>query len=253
MKPQGKGKLSKRDGEKLGFPVFPLSWKESVGYRESGFFPEAVLNFLALLGWNPGTEQELFSKEALIDAFDLDRVQKSGARFDPEKNKWYNHQYLQQKPVSDLVGLFRPVLSGKNVDESSFSDAYLSKAISLIRERASFVHELWDLGSYLFLAPESYDEKAARKQWKPETPARMKELATMLGFLEDFGANTTEAAVKDWLTASGLSFGQVMPPLRLVLVGMMKGPHLFDIMELLGKEETLNRIDRAIQTLGAQV
>ena len=251
MKPKGKGKLSKRDGEKLGFPVFPLTWKESVGYRESGFFPEAVLNFLALLGWNPGTEQELFSKEALIAAFDLDRVQKSGARFDPEKNKWYNHQYLQQKPVADLVGLFRPVLTGQGIDGASFSDAYLCKAISLIRERASFVHELWDLGSYLFQAPDSYDEKAARKQWKPETPARMKELASLLGSLKDFGAATTETAVKDWLTATGLSFGQVMPPLRLILVGAMKGPHLFDIMELLGKEETLNRIDRAILVLGA--
>ncbi len=250
MKPRGKGKLSKRDGEKLGFPVFPLTWKESVGYRESGFFPEAVLNFLALLGWNPGTEQELFSKEALIAAFDLDRVQKSGARFDPEKNKWYNHQYLQQKPVLELVGLFRPVLTAQGVDESSFSDAYLCKAISLIRERASFVHELWDLGSYLFRAPDSYDEKAAQKQWKPETPARMKELAALLGSLEDFGAATTESAVKDWLTAADLSFGQVMPPLRLILVGAMKGPHLFDVMELLGKEETLNRIDRAILVLG---
>lgn len=250
MKPQGKGKLSKRDGEKLGFPVFPLTWKESVGYRESGFFPEAVLNFLALLGWNPGTEQELFSKEALIATFDLSRVQKSGARFDPEKNNWYNHQYLQQKPVSDLVGLFRPVLSGQGVDGSSFSDARLGKAIALIRERASFVHELWDLGSYLFLAPESYDAKSARKQWKSETPARMKELASVLGSLQDFGAASAETAVKEWLTASGLSFGQVMPPLRLVLVGAMKGPHLFDIMELLGKEETLNRIDRAIQALG---
>ena len=234
----------------LGFPVFPLTWKESVGYRESGFFPEAVLNFLALLGWNPGTEQELFSKEALIAAFDLSRVQKSGARFDPEKNNWYNHQYLQQKPVSDLVGLFRPVLSGQGVDESSFSDAHLGKAIALIRDRASFVHELWDLGSYLFLAPESYDAKSARKQWKSETPARMKELASVLGSLQDFGAASAETTVKEWLTASGLSFGQVMPPLRLVLVGAMKGPHLFDIMELLGKEETLNRIDRAIQTLG---
>ena len=222
-----------------------------MGYRESGFFPEAVLNFLALLGWNPGTEQELFSKEALIAAFDLDRVQKSGARFDPEKNKWYNHQYLQQKTVVGLVGLFRPVLTGQGIDEASFSDAYLCKAISLIRERASFVHELWDLGSYLFQAPDSYDEKAARKQWKPETPERMKELASLLGSLKDFGAATTETAVKDWLTATGLSFGQVMPPLRLILVGAKKGPHLFDIMELLGKEETLNRIDRAILVLGA--
>lgn len=250
MKPKGKGKLSKRDGEKLGFPVFPLTWKESTGYRESGFFPEAVLNFLAMLGWNPGTEQELFSKESLIDAFDLGRVQKSGARFDPEKNKWYNHQYLQQKPLLELAGLFRPVLSSQGVEESAFSDAYLSEVISLIRERASFVSELWDIGSYLFQAPAAYDEKAVRKQWKPETPALMEELSSVLGSLKPFNAASAETAVKDWLSASSLAFGQVMPPLRLILVGAMKGPHLFDVMELLGKEETLNRIHRAIQALG---
>ena len=250
MKPKGKGKLSKRDGEKLGFPVFPLTWKDSKGYRESGYFPEAVLNFLAMLGWNPGTEQELFSKEALVSAFDLDRVQKSGARFDPEKNKWYNHKYLQEKPVSELVGLFRPVLSEHGVDEADFSDTYLSSAIGMIRERASFVREFLDLGSYLFMAPKTYDEKAVRKQWKPGTPGRMKELASQLKALEDFSSTATETTVKAWLAASDLSFGQVMAPLRLVLVGAMKGPHLFDIMELLGKEETLDRIDRALKILG---
>lgn len=250
MKPQGKGKLSKRDGEKLGFPVFPLTWKDSIGYRESGYFPEAVLNFLAMLGWNPGTEQELFSKEDLIASFDLGRVQKSGARFDPEKNKWYNHQYLQEKPLSELIALFRPILSDHGVQEADFSDAYLSRAIGMIRERASFVHEFWDLGSYLFMAPETYDEKAVRKQWKPETPGRMRALSTQLESLDDFSAAASETAVKAWLNASGLSFGQVMPPLRLVLVGAMKGPHLFDIMELIGKEETLDRIDRALKSLG---
>lgn len=250
MKPKGKGKLSKRDGEKLGFPVFPLTWKNSQGYRESGYFPEAVLNFLAMLGWNPGTEQEVFSKEDLVSAFDLDRVQKSGARFDPEKNKWYNHQYLQQKPLSELVALFRPVLAGHGVKEAGFSNQYLGKAIDLIRERASFVHEFWDLGSYLFRAPETYDEKAVRKQWKPETPERLRALSAVLSALEDFSSSTCETAAKEWLTASGLSFGQVMPPLRLVLVGAMKGPHLFDIMELIGKEETLKRIDQALKVLG---
>jgi glutamyl-tRNA synthetase len=250
MKPKGKGKLSKRDGEKLGFPVFPLTWKDSVGYRESGYFPEAVLNFLAMLGWNPGTEQELFSKADLIAAFDLGRVQKSGARFDPEKNKWYNHQYLQEKPLSELIPLFRPILSEHGVREAEYSDAYLSRAISMIRERASFVHELWDLGSYLFKAPDTYDERAVRKQWKAETPERLRALAPQLGALEDFSASASETAVKEWLKASGLSFGQVMPPLRLVLVGAMKGPHLFDIMELIGKEETLQRIDRALNGLG---
>ena len=152
MKPVGKGKLSKRDGAKLGFPVFPLSWNESEGYRESGFFPEAVINFLALLGWNPGTSQELFSKAELIQAFELERVQKSGARFDPEKNKWYNHQYLQQKPLQELALLFRPSLTEQGISEKDYSDAFLEKFVSLIRERASFVHEFWDLGALLFQA-----------------------------------------------------------------------------------------------------
>ena len=250
MKPQGKGKLSKRDGDRLGFPVFPLNWKDSPGYRESGYFPEAVLNFLAMLGWNPGTEQELFSKRELIEAFDLDRVQKGGARFDPEKNKWYNHQYLQQKAIPELVHLFRPVLSEHGIAEADFTDAYLGSVITLIRERASFVQELWPLGAYFFRAPEDFDEKAVKKQWKPETPARMRNLSAVLQPLPSFEASVTEPAVKDWIKASGLSFGQVMPPLRLVLVGAMQGPHLFDIMELLGKEETLSRIERALSILG---
>jgi glutamyl-tRNA synthetase len=250
MKPVGKGKLSKRDGEKLGFPVFPLSWKESTGYRESGFFPEAVVNFLAMLGWNPGTEQELFSKQQLIEAFDLGRVQKSGARFDPEKNKWYNHQYLQQKPISILASMFRPVLAGNGVGEEVFSNEYLEKVVALIRERASFVHEFWGLAAYFFQAPTVFDEKAARKQWKPDTPANMRALSVVLQSLEDFSATSTEHAVKNWIQETGLSFGQVMPPLRLILVGAMKGPHLFDIMELLGKQETLSRIDFAVSALG---
>ncbi len=249
MKPQGKGKLSKRDGDRLGFPVFPLSWQDSPGYRERGYFPEAVLNFLAMLGWNPGTEQEIFSKDELIEAFDLDRVQKGGARFDPEKNKWYNHQYLQQKPISNLVPRFRPVLSENGISEAAFTDAYIGSVITLIRERASFVHELWLLGSYFFKAPEEFDEKAVKKQWKPETPGHMRNLSAVLQPLESFEASVTEPAVKEWIQASGLSFGQVMPPLRLVLVGAMQGPHLFDIMELLGKEETLSRIERALSIL----
>ena len=249
MKPTGKGKLSKRDGEKLGFPVFPLSWRESVGYRESGFFPEAVLNFLALLGWNPGTEKELFSKDELISAFDLTRVQKSGARFDPEKNKWYNHQYLQKKEVGTLSGLFKPTLVEMGIPDGSFTDPYIESAISMIRERASFVQEFWELGHYFFKAPESFDEKAVRKQWKPETPDRMRDLLSVLSGLDDFSAGQTENAVKQWIQDEGLSFGQVMPPLRLVIVGAMQGPHLFDIMELLGKEESLARIQFAIDTL----
>lgn len=249
MKPHGKGKLSKRDGEKLGFPVFPLQWKESSGYRESGYFPETVLNFLALLGWNPGTEQELFTKEELIEAFDLGRVQKSGARFDPEKNKWYNHQYLQKKTVSELALSFRGILTVKGIDEDSISDVFLEKVVSLIKERASFVSEFWDLASYFFLAPREFDEKAVRKQWKEETPGRMKALSEVLAGIVDFSAPNIEKVVAGWIGEAGFSFGQIMPPLRLILVGAMQGPHLYDVMELLGRAEAISRIKFAVETL----
>jgi len=249
MKPAGKGKLSKRDGEKLGFPVFPLSWGESMGYREAGYFPEAVLNFLALLGWNPGTEQELFSKAELIELFDLERVQKSGARFDPEKNKWYNHQYLVQKPAEELLGPFRDVLRAKCPNAATFPDTDLVRAIGLLRERADFVSDLWDLGWYLFQAPTGYDDKAVQKQWKPGTAQILQQLSELLNGLTPFESGAIEAQVKSWIEISGLSFGQVMPPLRLVLVGSMQGPHLFDIMALIGKEETLARISRGIALL----
>ncbi|MCO5724203.1 glutamate--tRNA ligase [Robiginitalea marina] len=249
MKPQGKGKLSKRDGEKMGFPVFPLQWQDSPGYRESGYFPETVVNFLALLGWNPGTEQELFSREELVQAFDLDRVQKSGARFDPEKNKWYNHQYLQAKPISDLVPLFRTVLTGHGVEADSFSDAYLAQVVGLIRDRASFVHEFWGLGSYFFQAPTEFDPKAVSKQWKEGTPELMRSLAAELTAITPFTAADIEKAVTGWIQNNGLSFGQVMPPLRLVLVGALQGPHLYEIMELIGKEQTLTRIQYALESL----
>ena len=249
MKPTGKGKLSKRDGEKLGFPVFPLSWKESAGYREAGYFPEAVLNFLALLGWNPGTEQEIFSKDELVRLFDLERVQKSGARFDPEKNKWYNHQYLQQKPAEELLGPFREVLRAQGKKASAFRDEDLIRVIGLLRERADFVSDLWDLGWYLFEAPTVYDEKAAQKQWKPGTSDILQGLSGLLSGLDTFESSVLESQIKSWIEASGLSFGQVMPPLRLVLVGSMQGPHLFDIMGLIGKEETLGRISRGIVRL----
>ncbi len=250
LKPTGKGKLSKRDGEKLGFPVFPLEWNGIPGYREEGYFPEAVVNFLALLGWNPGTEQELFSLDELVAAFDLSRVNKSGARFDPEKNKWYNHHYLQQAPVSALLPEFRNVLK-THPEASGADDGYLERVIELLRERASFVHELWDLGWYLFRGPVSYDEKAVRKQWKPETAGRMQELLEFLGSQPDFGAGELEPAFKQWIQDAGYSFGQIMAPLRLSLVGSLQGPHVFDILELLGRDESLRRIRRAVQSLEA--
>ena len=249
MKPTGKGKLSKRDGEKMGFPVFPLSWNESAGYREAGYFPEAVINFLALLGWNPGTEQELFSKAELVELFDLERVQKSGARFDPEKNKWYNHQYLVRKPAGALLAPFREVLRAKSPTASKFSDSELIRVIELLRERANFVSDLWDLGWYLFEAPTEYDEKAAKKQWKAGTSSVMRQYSEFLKGLSSFESSALEADTKAWLESAGLSFGQVMPPLRLVLVGSLQGPHLFDIMALLGREETLARLARGISRL----
>lgn len=249
LKPIGNGKLSKRDGDKLGFPVFPLEWKTeegiSSGYREKGFFPEAVVNFLALLGWNDGTDKELFSLEELVEAFDLNRVHKSGAKFDPEKNKWFNHQYLIKQNNEDLATSFTPVLVEKGVDISKFD---ITRIVSLIKERAHFVSEFWDLTDFFFQAPTSYDEKAS-KNWKEETPTLMQELISVLENIEDFTSVNIETIVKDWLTKNEIGMGKVMQPFRLSLVGALKGPHLFDIVEIIGKEETISRIQKAISTL----
>lgn len=249
MKPVGKGKLSKRDGEKGGFPVFPLSWNDSQGYREAGYFPEAVVNFLAMLGWNPGTEQELFSLEELIETFSLERVNKSGARFDPEKTKWYNHQYLQQKSDAELAELFAPIVRSSAV-ETSYDGDYIEKVVSLIKERADFVSDFWDLGNYFFEAPATYNEKAVKKQWKEDTPQLMQKVAEILGATEDFSSATIETNVKDWITENELSFGKVMGPLRLIIVGELKGPHIFDILALIGKAESVGRIKKALEVLG---
>lgn len=250
LKPIGNGKLSKRDGDKMGFPVFPLEWKSeegttAMGYREQGYFPEAVVNFLALLGWNDGTEKELFSLEELAQAFDLRRVNKSGAKFDPEKNKWFNHQYLQQKSNEEIGVAFYPMVKTL-VD---VPQEIVTKVAGLVKERANFVKDLWDLSDYFFVAPVSYDEKAVKKQWKEQTPELMKELIIVLNGIENFSSANTEEIVKAWLTEKGYGFGQIMPPFRLAIVGEMKGPHIFDITEILGKEETIQRIQKAIQTL----
>ncbi len=249
LKPIGNGKLSKRDGDKMGFPVFPLEWKTeegiSSGYREKGFFPEAVINFLALLGWNDGTEKELFSLEELVQNFDLNRVHKAGAKFDPEKNKWFNHHYLIQQTDANLARAFSPILSEKGV---VVEENKLIKIVSLIKERAHFVSEFWELSDYFFEAPTAYDEKAA-KNWKEETPALMENLITVLEGIEDFNSATIETVVKDWLTANEIGMGKVMQPFRLSLVGALKGPHLFDIVELIGKEATIERIQKAIVNL----
>ncbi|MDI6032500.1 glutamate--tRNA ligase [Flavobacterium sp. LB2P84] len=249
MKPVGNGKLSKRDGDKMGFPVFPLDWKTaegiSSGYREKGFFPEAVINFLALLGWNDGTDKELFSLEELVAAFDLNRVHKAGAKFDPEKNKWFNHQYLIKQEDATLAKAYAPILAEKGF---SVADNVLTKVVSLIKERAHFVSEFWEMSDFFFMAPTVYDEKAS-KNWKEETPALMQELISVVEEITDFTSINIETIVKDWMTKNEIGMGKVMQPFRLSLVGALKGPHLFDIVEVIGKDETINRIQKAIATL----
>ncbi|MEL6916146.1 MAG: glutamate--tRNA ligase [Bacteroidota bacterium] len=250
MKPTGKGKLSKRDSDKGGFPIFPLTWNDSLGYRETGYFPEAVINFLALLGWNPGTEKELFSLAELVNMYSLDRVNKSGARFDPEKTKWYNHKYLQQKSNAELAELFLPVLQKKlSGSSTSHNLAYIEEVISLLKERATFVSDLWELGDYFFKPPNAFTEKPVQKQWKEGTPKIMAELISLLESIQDFTSENIETAVKQWMQEKELSFGKVMAPLRLSLVGDLKGPHVFDILYLIGKEESIARIKRAIAVL----
>lgn len=257
LKPVGKGKLSKRDGDKLGFPVFPLAYKNektgevSRGYHEDGYFPEAVVNMLALLGWNPGTEQEIFSLDELIEVFDLKKVSKSGAKFNPEKAKWFNQQHLQKKTNTELATLFLPVLETKLAHNNfeKIDKEYVEKVISLIKDRATFVKDFWDLGAYFFIAPTEYDAKASRKSWKEGTTELMQELISVLNNIEDFSGENVENEVKKWITSKEIGFGKVMQPFRLALVGAMKGPHLFDIASMIGKDETIKRIEKAIETL----
>jgi len=248
LKPVGNGKLSKRDGDKMGFPVFPLEWKTdegvSSGYRENGFFPEAVVNFLALLGWNDGTDQEIFTLEELCEKFDLNRVHKAGAKFDPEKNKWFNHHYLQEQSNENLAKAFALILSEKGISTS----LDLIKIVSLIKERADFVTDFWELSDYFFVAPTSYDEKAT-KNWKEETPALMQQLIAVIETIEDFTSLNMETLIKDWMTQNEIGMGKVMQPFRLSLVGALKGPHLFDIAEMIGKQETIKRLEKAIKSI----
>lgn len=252
LKPIGNGKLSKRDGDKMGFPVFPLEWNDgssmtkSDGYRENGFFPEAVINFLALLGWNDGTEQEIFSLEELVQKFDLNRIHKAGAKFDPEKNKWFNHQYLQKQSNESLAEVFQKEVTKHRKCDFSFVE--MTKIVSLIKERAHFVNDFWNLADYFFVAPTYYDEKAA-KNWKEETPTLMEQVIFEFNKIEDFTSVTIETQLKNWMASNGIGMGKVMQPLRLSIVGALKGPHLFDIIELIGKAETIKRIEKAIQIL----
>ncbi|MEP0263398.1 glutamate--tRNA ligase [Dokdonia sp.] len=252
LKPVGKGKLNKRDGDKLGFPVFPLQWGDpktnevSSGYREDGYFPEAVINMLAFLGWNPGTEQEIFSLEQLVEAFDLMRVNKAGAKFDPEKTKWFQQHYMQQTDNGVISAHFKQLLVDKGVDTSL---DYVTTVTGLIKERATFVSDLWSLGSYFFEAPTSYDEKASRKGWKEDTGELMEKIVAVIDGVTIFDTPTLQGAVKGWITDNELGFGKIMQPLRLSLVGAMQGPDVFAIAATIGKEETITRIKNAITTL----
>lgn len=251
MKPVGKGKLSKRDGDKMGFPVFPLQWKTAdgdtfSGYREDGYFPEAVLNMLAFLGWNPGTEQELFSLDALVQAFDLSRVSKGGAKFDPDKTKWYQQQYLQMADDASLAQEFSSLLSDKGINTSYD----LKKIVAMIKERAIFVADLWDQGSFFFEAPTTFDEKAAKKAFKEGTADLLEQVVVQMKGISDFSSEQLTETIKGWITAQEIGFGKVMMPLRLALVGEMKGPDVFEIAAMLGKEETISRIHYASKKLG---
>lgn len=249
LKPIGNGKLSKRDGDKMGFPVFPLEWKTeegiSSGYREKGFFPEAVVNFLALLGWNDGTDKEVYTLEELTQVFDLKRVHKAGAKFDPEKNKWFNHQYLIHKNDAELANNFTPILLEKGIAVDRYD---VTKIVGLIKERANFVSEFWELTDFFFQEPTSYDEKA-RKNWKEETPNLMLDLIKVLESVTEFKSMNIETIVKNWMTENEIGMGKIMQPFRLSLVGALKGPHLFDIVEIIGKKETITRIQKAINSL----
>ncbi len=252
LKPDGKGKLSKRDGDRLGFPVFPLEWvnpetKEiSSGYKESGYFPDAFLNFLVLLGWNPGTTQEVFTKDELIKIFSIDRIGKSGSKFDLEKAKWFNHLYLQEKKTEDLVQEFKPILNEKRVKTD---DEFLLDVLNLVKERATFVSDLWSLTSYFFEAPISYEAKAVKKKWKEDSPDLMTEIVTILKSTDDFSAANLEEVIKKHIEDNELHMGKVLNGIRLAIVGSASGPSVFEIMSLLSAEESIKRIERAVQTI----
>jgi glutamyl-tRNA synthetase len=250
LNPDGKGKLSKRDGDKMGFPVFPLFWpygETARGYREDGYYPEAFINMIALLGWNPGTEKEIFTMKELIDAFSIERVHKSGSRFDPEKAKWLNHFYLQNKSNTKLAIEFREEVRahGYHVDIKD-----LEILIGMVKERVSFVKDIWEQTDFFFKAPESYDQEVIKKRWSAETPVQLSELRNILEEAEDFSPATTEQTVKAWIEAKGYNLGTVMNAFRLVIVGASRGPHIFDIIGWIGKEETLNRIDKGLAVIG---
>lgn len=252
LKPEGQGKLSKRDGDRLGFPVFPLEWHDpktgevSTGFRESGYFPEAVVNFLALLGWNPGTEQELFTMDELIKAFDISRCSKAGAKFDYKKGIWFNHEYILKKSPAEVAKIFAPIVANNGVDTTMDRIELVCK---LMKDRVNFIHELWDLCSFFFFEPVTYDEKTVRKRWKENSPEVMAELSEVLKGIDDFSVEGQEKVVMAWIESKGYKLGDVMNAFRLCLVGEGKGPGMFDISAFLGKDETLHRIKKAITSI----
>ncbi|MDE5762749.1 MAG: glutamate--tRNA ligase [Bacteroidales bacterium] len=261
LKPDGNGKLSKRDGDRLGFPVFPLEWtdpktgEKSMGYRESGYYPEAVVNMLAFLGWNPGTEQEIFSLSELVEAFQLEKVSKSGAKFNLEKAHWFNHQYLQKQSDAEFAGLLRQrcaqadVKGGLTRAADSFTDAELEKIASLVKERLHFPQEIWEQGFFFFNAPESYDEKVVKKRWSEDMPQILRAWCAEAQ-KTSFQATELETLTQEMIGVKGWNAGKVFNSMRLALVGASMGPHIFDIMEILGKEETLARLEAACQRIG---
>lgn len=252
LKPSGQGKLSKRDGDQMGFPVFPLQWRNpqtgelSSGYKESGYFPEAFVNILALLGWNPGDEQEVFSMEELVNKFSLDRIGKSGARFDPDKAKWFNHYYLSHKTNKELAEKYLPILYDKGLNPDL---DYVEEVVALVKERANFVSDFWEQSFFFFKEPESYDPKVIKKKWKENTPDILTNIINMLEELQEFSEEKTEDEVKTYIQDNELSFGQVLNSLRLTLVGSGTGPSLFKIIEMLGRKESIKRIKHGIERI----
>lgn len=254
LKPVGNGKLSKRDGDKLGFPVFPLEWHDpktgdvSSGYREKGYLPEAVVNFLALLGWNPGDDTELMDMDTLIQKFSFEHCSKAGAKFDYKKGAWFNHEYLMRMPDDKLARLFMPMLEAKGV--TGFSEDYVARAVGMVKSRVDFIDELWDQGDFFFVAPTEYAEKDVRKRWKEDTPQIMDQLIGVLEGIDDMTSANAEKIVLGWIEENGYHLGNVMNAFRLAVVGSCRGPHMFDITELMPRQEVIARIRRAIDTIG---
>lgn len=251
LKPTGKGKLSKRDGDKMGFPVFPLEWESldgeiAMGYRETGYYPEAFVNLLALLGWNPGTEQEIFSMDQLINNFSLEKVNKAGARFDPEKAKWFNHQYLIRKDDEQIAAEFEKILLDKGIETGKDKVVAI---VGLVKERCSFVSDMWEQASFFFGKPQEYDRKVIKKRWKENTAEELNKIKKLVVQLDDFDPETIEKTIKEYIQENELNMGQIMNSMRVSLVGGSKGPGLNNIIHVLGKEEFAERIETAIETI----